>query len=183
MSLVSLLSQTDSRPNLELWSLGFENDWKNKAKLGKEGNKETISRCEIYEVLTSCKGCTHNPGSWQPKRTGPSFSGSFSLKLADLGLCGPVWLTCHLPEDRHSQMSLQIITRRREACRGKTQMGPSFKQQDQEPGSVLQGNIKKVVPSCCQYLFFPAVPDVLASLLFSDSSNQEPGLGGFKTRE
>ena len=61
-------------------------------------------------------------------------------------------------------------------------MGPSLKQES-EPRGVLLGNIQKLAPSSCLSLLPPAIPGVWASLLFSDSRNQELSLGASRTRK
>lgn len=62
-------------------------------------------------------------------------------------------------------------------------MGLSSQAGGPEPRSVLLRNIQKLTPSSGLFWLPPAIPDVLASLLFSDSRNQEPGLGASRTRK
>lgn len=57
-------------------------------------------------VLISSKGLYMvilGPGR-SPKKARPMFSGSFAHTLIGFGLCGLMWLTCHLLQDHHSKM-------------------------------------------------------------------------------
>jgi hypothetical protein len=107
---------------------------------GERRKQKTLwPQCQRHEVLTFCKGlCTILPSlECSPKRIR-----STTMTFLPHWLVLVWWLTCHLPQDLHSETRLQDHPWEKKSVEGKdSKVGQSFKQGGQEFGSALLGNI------------------------------------------